>query len=86
MAVSSIGETESRRRPSRVSRVDGGDRHVVFVQEFTGEKGSVRWSTVIMQQRIRSVTKVREKIFTHFHAVTIKHHRNMWDWLFGMPG
>jgi hypothetical protein len=32
------------------------------------------------------VAKVRVKVFTHFHAITIKRHSSMCNWLFGLPG
>jgi hypothetical protein len=33
-----------------------------------------------------SVTKVLSEVFTHFHAVTIKHHSDGWNLLFSLPG
>jgi hypothetical protein len=41
--LSSIGETER-------SRVGGDNSHVGFGQKFSGEKGSVEWCIVVMQQ------------------------------------
>jgi hypothetical protein len=32
------------------------------------------------------VTKVWGEVLAHFHAVAIKHHSNMWNWLSGLPG
>jgi hypothetical protein len=32
------------------------------------------------------VTKVRDKVFSHFHALSVKHHSSMWNVLFGLPG
>jgi hypothetical protein len=32
------------------------------------------------------VKEVWGKVFTHFHAVTVKHHSIVWNWLFGLPG
>jgi hypothetical protein len=32
--------------------VDGNDGHVIFCQEFLGEKGSVRRCVVVMQQPV----------------------------------
>jgi hypothetical protein len=32
------------------------------------------------------VSKVRGKVFTHFHTVAIKRHNSMQNWLFGLPG
>jgi hypothetical protein len=29
--------------------------------------------------------KVQGKVFAHFHAVTVKHHSSMWNWLLGLP-
>jgi hypothetical protein len=32
------------------------------------------------------VAKVQVEVFAHFHAVAIKFHSNMWNWLFCLPG
>jgi hypothetical protein len=32
------------------------------------------------------VGKVRDEVFAYFHAVTIKRHNSMQNWLFGLPG
>jgi hypothetical protein len=32
------------------------------------------------------VTKVRGEVFAHFHAVAIKRHSSVWNWLFSLPG
>jgi hypothetical protein len=45
----------------------GGDSLVAFGQEFPGEKGSVRWSVVVMQQPVPLSPKFEAKsshIFT----------------------
>jgi hypothetical protein len=43
--LSSVREIEK-------SRVGGDDSHVVFGQKFPGEKGSVRWYIVMLQQPV----------------------------------
>jgi hypothetical protein len=30
------------------------------------------------------VAKVRGEVFAHFHAVAVKRHSSMWNWLFGL--
>jgi hypothetical protein len=32
------------------------------------------------------VTKVRDEVFAHFHAVTVKRDSSMRNWMFGLPG
>jgi hypothetical protein len=60
--VSSIMETEkSLRGPSQASRVVGNDSHVVFGNKFPGEKESVKWCVVVMQQVVVSLSKFRAK-------------------------
>jgi hypothetical protein len=49
------------------------DTHVGFGQKFPGEKGSVRWCIVVMQQPVFSA-KIRGKVFSHFYTVTVKCH------------
>jgi hypothetical protein len=61
-----------------------------FGQKFPGEKESVRWCIVVMQQpfllspkfRAKSLhifTQVQGKVFAHLHAVTLKRHSSMWN-------
>jgi hypothetical protein len=53
MLASSIGEAEKNcRKPGQVSRVDGGNSHVVYGQKFPGEEGFVRWCIVMLQQPV----------------------------------
>jgi hypothetical protein len=40
----------------------------------------------VMQQPALLLPQFGGKVFTHFHAVTVKHHHSMWNWLFGLPG
>jgi hypothetical protein len=47
----------------------GDDSNVTFGQKFPGEKGSVKWSIVVMQQPIILLPKF-EAIF---HAVVARH-------------
>jgi hypothetical protein len=61
------------RRQKKVEWV-GDDSHVVF----PGEKGSVRWCCCDATAS-SFVAKVRGKVFTHFQAVTIRHHSSMWN-------
>jgi hypothetical protein len=59
----------------------GDDSHVVFgKRKFPAEEGSVRWCIVVMQQQVWGT------VFIHFHAVAPKHHSNMQNSLFGLPG
>jgi hypothetical protein len=46
------GKQKSCRGPNQGSGVGGGDRHIVSVQKFPGENGSVRWCIIIMQQPV----------------------------------
>jgi hypothetical protein len=57
---------------------------VVSSKKFPGEKGSVRWYVLVMQQFF--VTKVRGEVFAHFHAVARKGHSSFRNWLFGLQG
>jgi hypothetical protein len=47
----------------------GNDSHVVFGQKFPAEKGSVRWSIVMIQQPVLLSPEFRVK---SFHAVAAK--------------
>jgi hypothetical protein len=40
---------------------------------------------VVTQQRVLLLTKFGP-VFTHFHAVAIKRHNSMQNWLFHLPG
>jgi hypothetical protein len=57
----------------------GDDSHVVFSQKFLGEKGSVRWCVVMMQQPVLLSPKFMDGVFAHFNAVTVKYHSSMWN-------
>jgi hypothetical protein len=48
-------------------------------------KGSVRRCFVVMQQPGSSVSKIRGEVFAHFHAVAVKRHSSMHNWVFGLP-
>jgi hypothetical protein len=67
------------------SRVGENDSHVVYGRKYPGEKGSVRRCVVVMQQSVPLLPKFRAKYFAYFHAVALKHHSSMWNWLFGLP-
>jgi hypothetical protein len=51
-----------------------------------------RWKRKCETLRCRDATassfvvKVRDKVFTHFHAVAVKRHSSMRNWLFGLLG
>jgi hypothetical protein len=57
----------------------GDDSHVVFGQKLSAEKG--KSETVHCRDTTASsfIAKLRGKVFTHFHAVTIKCHNSMWN-------
>jgi hypothetical protein len=65
--LSSIGEREkSHRRPRQMSRVNGGDSHVVFDQKFPDENESVRRCIVVMKQPGLLLPKFRAKSLNTF--------------------
>jgi hypothetical protein len=63
----------------------GDDSHVVFSQKFPGEKGS---ETLRRRDAtaISLVAKFQGIVFARFHAVTVKCHSSMQNWLFGLAG
>jgi hypothetical protein len=54
----------------------GDESHVTLGQEFPGEKGSVKWFFVVMQQKVLMSPKVGA-VFTNFHAVCRITHRSL---------
>jgi hypothetical protein len=40
----------------------------------------------MMQQPVIFGAKVWSEVFAHFHAVAVKHHGSVRNWLFGLPG
>jgi hypothetical protein len=62
------------------------DRHIVFGQKLPGEKR--KRETVRCRDATPSsiAPKVRGEVFSHFHAIAVKIHSSMRDWLFGYPG
>jgi hypothetical protein len=56
-----------------------------FGQRFPGEKDS---ETVRCRDATASsfVAKVRGEVFAHFHAVVVKRHCSVRNWLFSLPG
>jgi hypothetical protein len=69
----------------RIVRWVGVDSHVVFGQKYPGEKGSMR---LYCRDATASpfVTKFQGEVFIHFHAVAVKRHSSIRNWLFGLPG
>jgi hypothetical protein len=87
MAVSSIGKIgKSRKGPSQASRL-GGDQ-----QTFCFWSKSIWWKrkceAVQCHDAIASsfVAKVQGKVFSYFHAITVKCHSSMQNWVFALPG
>jgi hypothetical protein len=61
----------------------GDDSHVLCGQKFSGEKGSVRWCVIMMQQPVPLLTKFggnSSHIFSHR-----KSHSSTQKWLFDLP-
>jgi hypothetical protein len=63
------------------SRVGGDDSHVAFCQKFPGEKGTVRQCCNDATASY-FVAKVRGEAVAHFHAVAMKRHSSLRNWLF----
>jgi hypothetical protein len=61
----------------------GVDSHVVFSKKFRGEIEMVRCCDATASP---FVAKVQGEVLEHFHAVTVKCHSNMWNWLLGLLG
>jgi hypothetical protein len=59
----------------------GSDGHVLFGQNFLGEKGNVRQCVAVMKH-----VKDLGEVFTHVHAVGVKCHISMLNSLFGLLG
>jgi hypothetical protein len=77
--LSSIGETEN-------SRVGRGESHVVFGQKFPGEKRKCEMVPCRNATAGSLVVKVRGEAIARFHAVAVKRHSSMRNWLFDLPG
>jgi hypothetical protein len=76
-SLSSIGEAvKSSKGQVRGVGWVGDNSHVVFGQKFPGEKGSVRWCIVVVQQPLVLSPKFRAKS-AHFHTVAVKRHSSM---------
>jgi hypothetical protein len=72
--------------PSQASRVGGGRQSCCFlVKNFLMK---IKCETVLCRDATASssVNNVQGAVFTHFHAVAVKCHSSMWNWLFGLPG
>jgi hypothetical protein len=52
-----LKKQRSHRGPSQANRVDEGDSHAFCYKKFHGEKGSVRWCVVMMQQPVPLLPK-----------------------------
>jgi hypothetical protein len=52
---------------------------------FWKKKGSVRWCVVVMQRQFFCRQSSGGEVFAHFHAVAVKRHNSMRNWLFGLP-
>jgi hypothetical protein len=84
---SSIRETEkSCRGPSQVSRVGGGRQSCCFWSNIPLWKRKCK--TVHCHDGTASsfVDKVLGEVFLHFHAVAVKCHSSMRNWLCGLSG
>jgi hypothetical protein len=64
----------------------GDDIHAVSGKKFLGEKESARQCDVMMKQPVLLSPKFGGEVFTRFHAVTLKCHSSILNWLFGLPG
>jgi hypothetical protein len=77
--LSSIGETEK-------FRVSGEGQSCCFWSQI------LWWKRQCEMVRCRDATartfvaKVRGEVFVYFHAVTVKRHSSMWNWLLGLTG
>jgi hypothetical protein len=66
--------------------VGGEDRHVVFWSKIPWWEGKCEAVLCRDSTASSSVAKVRGEVFAHFHAVAVKRHSSMRNWLFGLPG
>jgi hypothetical protein len=73
-------------RETKKSRVGGNGSHVVSWSKIPWWKRKCKMLHCHDAMASSSVNKVRGGFFPHFHAVTIKCHSNMWNWLFDLPG
>jgi hypothetical protein len=66
---------------------EGDDNHVVFGLKFIASCGR-KCETVCCRDATASlfVAKFRDEMFAHFHAVAIKRHSSMLNWLFSLSG
>jgi hypothetical protein len=66
-------QSQKRGKVGRVGYVS----RAVFGQKFPGEKGSEKGRIVVIA--ISFVTKARNEVFAHFHAVAVKRYSSMWN-------
>jgi hypothetical protein len=57
-----------------------------LVKNSLVKERSVRRCVVVMQQPVLLSPKFEDEVFAHFHAITIKYHSSMRNWLFALPG
>jgi hypothetical protein len=66
------------------SRVCGG--YILFLVKNALVKNEV-WEGVLSWCNSQFFCyQVWVEVFSHLHAVAVKHHSSMWNWLFGLPG
>jgi hypothetical protein len=83
----SIGETESScRGPSQTTMVGVERQSCRFLVKNFPVKKEVWDCALSWCNRQFFVAKVQGEVFAHFHAIIIKRHRIMRNWLFGLPG
>jgi hypothetical protein len=56
---------------------------LLFVKNSLVKKGV--WDSALSRCNSQ-VAKDRGEVFAHFHAVAVKRHSSMRNWLFGLPG
>jgi hypothetical protein len=73
-------------RPGKQRKVGwvGGRGVMIFYQNLSGEKEV--WNGKLSSNSQFFVTKFRGELLVNFHAVIVKGHRNMRNWLLGLPG
>jgi hypothetical protein len=64
----------------------GDDNHVVFGQQFPGEKEDGKMVPCQDATASSFIAKFQGEVFTKVYVVTVKCHSGMWNWLFGLPG